>query len=182
MPTYDELKVELHEISEILSKFPASVQSNVFDILIENYLGKKLSKQKSPQTNKSEKASKSDNAKKMTSKQSFTIVKEINLRGDEKTTSFEEFYNEKQPKSNVEFNLISIYYLKKFLKIPNINFNHIYTCYKAVKRKVPNNLKQSIYDASGPRYGYIDASKRDDLKIPTSGENVVEHDLPRKKV
>ncbi len=39
MSTYDELKKELLNIASILEKYPDSVKSQVFNLLIEHYTG-----------------------------------------------------------------------------------------------------------------------------------------------
>ncbi|MBO8130969.1 MAG: hypothetical protein H0Z29_05560 [Candidatus Marinimicrobia bacterium] len=183
MPIYEDLKNELQEISEILSKFPESIQPKVFDILINNFLGRTGSEKMNKKENDIDKKTKDKKGskRKISSKETFTIVKDLNLMGPKDKPTFKDFYGGKKPKSNIEFNVVSIYYLKKILNIEKVNLNHIYTCYKEVGRKIPSNLKQSIYDTSGPKYGYIDASNSNDLKLPTTGENLVEHELPRKK-
>lgn len=118
--------------------------------------------------------------KKGTKTESHQIVKELDLSGNKNRESLKDFYKRKHPTKNLERNAVFVYYLKKIAKVANINKNHIYTCYKDVDEKVPGNLKQSLLDTSHLK-GWVDTTKMDDLKIPTVGENFVEHDLPRSK-
>ena len=190
MPTYSEIKEELLQISNILKTFPELIQSKVYDLLISSYLGNKVSveaivkgqKEKVPDTDKKTITKKKTAKQKATTskKQSFSIIKELNLRGGDHTQSFRNFIEEKNPSSAIEFNTASVYYLKEKLRLDNVSINHIYTCYKEVKRKPPGDLIQSVRDTSGTKYGYIDSSDSDDIKIPHRGITFVDHDLPKK--
>jgi hypothetical protein len=43
--------------------------------------------------------------------------------------------------------------------------------------KVPVDIAQAVRNTSN-RKGWLDSSDAEDLKVTTSGENFVEHDLP----
>lgn len=61
-----------------------------------------------------------------------------------------------------------------------VDANAIYTCYKELPVKVPENIIQNLRDTSSSRYGYIDF--KDGLcSITVRGENLVEKDLPEVK-
>lgn len=182
---YESLKEELKEISKILKEFPESLKPQVFELMISTFQGKlgSLDVRKKPEkTEVKKEVIKTPPKKKRgsTSKEFYTIVKNLDLKGTGTIPSFVDFCNDKDVSSAIKFNVISIYYLKKLLKIDSVDLNHIYTCYKEMKKPLPNNLKQSIYDTSGPKYGYIDASNLNNLKVPTSGERFVEHELTKK--
>jgi hypothetical protein len=185
---YENLKNELKEISKVLKEFPEILQSQVYEILISTFQGRQVThsevqskeKPENPIITKSKTEHQSKKKKGTTSKESYTIVKSLDLKGSGKIPSFQDFCSDKDISSAIKFNVISIYYLRKHMKIDNVDLNHIYTCYKEMKKPLPNNLKQSIYDTSGPKYGYIDAANISNLKIPTSGENYVEHVLIKK--
>lgn len=190
MDDYDKLKLELKEIAKILKEFPEALQSEVFQILTSNFLENPLQKQKPKDSKaigekKAEvsafKGSKSKNRTSGPTKQSYSIVKSLSLKGDSKIESFKDFCTNYDNNSGIKFTVLSVYYLSRILKISDIGLDHIYTCYKELGRKLPKNLKQNVYDCSGPRYGYLDASNINDLKIPTSGEDFVEHDLKIEK-
>ena len=113
-------------------------------------------------------------------KESFTIVKDLDLSGKGKSSSLRDFFKEKAPASAMENNVVFVYYLSQTMKVPKITLDHIYTCYKNVGQRVPAALRQSVLDSSF-RKGWLDTKSMDDIKLPTIGENFVEHDLPPKK-
>lgn len=187
VPTYLEIKLELIEISKIVNTYPESIQSEVYDLLISTYLGSALPVNPKKVVaddgkEKSAKAKKKKSKKKTTTvkKQSYTILKDLDLRNTG-GKSFKDFVEEKNPSSAIEFNAVSVYFLKEVLELDGITINHINTCYKEVKRKPPGDLLQSIRDTSSNKYGYIDTSDSSDIKAPHRGSSFVEHDLPKKK-
>jgi hypothetical protein len=108
-----------------------------------------------------------------------TLIKDLNLK-PQGIQSLNEFYNLKAPKSNIESNVVFVYYLQRILYLTGITMDHIYTCYKWVGGKVPENLRQSIADtAAGSKYGLLDASNMQDIKLSMRGENTVETELPK---
>ncbi len=195
MPTYDEIKKEIAAIGIVLKEYPENLKDKVFDILISTYLGKKIENiqhphhvqqhDATPQTNKPTEKLEGIGKKKANNrpptKSTFQIIKDIQLRGGSGHPSFTDFYEQKKPTSNIEFNVLAIYYLTHTLSLSNIGVDHVYTCYKTVSRKIPGDLKQSIYDSSSARYGYINANNLNDMSVSTHGENLVELDLPKKK-
>ena len=118
--------------------------------------------------------------KKFSRTSSFSIVKDLNLRPKDKKP-LKEFYNEKAPGTNIEANTVFVYYLEKLLGINNITVDHIYTCYKEIGLRTPGNLKQSIVDTASNRYGYLNGSDMQAIKLNVRGENLVEHDIPKTK-
>lgn len=110
-------------------------------------------------------------------KESHSIVKDLNLRPENKE-SFLDFVALKKPsKFANEFNAVAIYYLTKELGLKSINSDHVYTCYKTAKRIVPIALNQSLRDTSSSKR-WIDVSKANDIEITTAGENFVDYELP----
>lgn len=184
MKSYSEVKAAISEIGKTINTLPESVQHKAFDILLNLFLENKspsFVKPSSPTLPKKTALKEKKTRKKGSgSKESFHLDKNLKLKGDNKIPSFIQFVEEKNPTSNIQFNAVAVYYLRKILGMANINIDKIYTCYKEVGRKVPGNMLQSIHDTSSSRYGYIDLSNGDDISIPTRGETFVEHDLPKK--
>jgi hypothetical protein len=106
-------------------------------------------------------------------KENYSLIKEIQL-GELKA-----FYDSKSPKTGFEKNVVFVYYLQKILKLQNISPDHIYTCYKLMSVPLPKAIRQSLVDTYHSKT-WIDSSNMNDLVVLTVGENVVEHDLPRK--
>lgn len=186
MSDYITLKDELTEIAKILEKYPEQLKEKVFDILIKEYTGIKPTSHKDSQksSTKNEKTTEDKmNKKTIKSKvvESYSLIKDLDLRGNKTIPSFPKFVEEKKPSHNIQFNAVAVYYLSKLLEIKPITFDHIYTCYNSVKRKTSKNFKQSIFDTASTKYGYLDTNDTDDIKIPLLGVNFVEHDLPVNK-
>lgn len=118
-------------------------------------------------------------AKASSSAESYTLLKDIDFTKSEKGLSLREFYKQKSPESFAEKNLVFVYYLKSFLKIPKVTLNHIFTSYDEVGSRKPSAFKQSIADTSSKK-GWLTTSSFEDISVPIKGENFVNHDLPAK--
>jgi hypothetical protein len=64
--------------------------------------------------------------------------------------------------------------------VPAIGVDEVYTCYKHLGEKPPTILNQSLKDTAS-RKGSIDTSSLDAITVTMTGENLVEHDMPRKE-
>lgn len=192
---FEEMKEIMLEIAKIIEEYPEALREKAFDILAENIFGKSQELENSSNVTESKdevglpprvedlsndstfisKKIKKRNA----TKETYQINKDLNLSPKDKL-SLKAFVENKQPKSNIEFNVVAIYYLEKILKKTDINIDDIYTCYKNVNKKVPSALKQSLTDTSSSKYGYI-AVSNNCFSIPVAGENYVEFELPKNK-
>lgn len=182
MEKYQELKNELIGIAKILEAYPDSLKNQVFELLIDQYLGKPSahSQRITPEEETPPAEEKPKKRQTASRRESYNLVKDLNLRGDAQHPSFKDFVNDKKPRANIQFNAVALYYLKKIINIDNVTPDHIYTCYDDSKRR-PGSLQQSLKDTSGRKYGYIDASNINDIQIPLRGITYVEHDLPASK-
>jgi len=115
------------------------------------------------------------------SKESLSIVKDLDLSEKSNDQSLRSFYDEKKPSSEMAKVTVFTYYLEKIAKLDAVTLNHIYSCYKDVNVKVPTNLKQTALNAAS-RKGWIDTSSIVAIKVATPGENYVEFDLPGKEI
>lgn len=184
MKNYDEVKKAITEIGVIIGKLPENVQQKAFDVLLASFFEKSEVNSKEDSitvNNQNNNITKRKSKKKSgITKESFQLDKNLDLKGNNETPSFRNFVENKKPASSIEFNVVALYYFKKYAKLSKVNINQIYTCYKDVNRKVPGNMQQSIHNTSSSRYGYIDLSSSDDIALPTRGETFVEDDLPKK--
>ncbi len=191
----EEIKDIMLEIAEIIKKYPEQLQERAFDIMTDNIFDMSKNRKMIPEVIEStdenspgtpvnkvenedtigDKKSKRRNC----TKETYQISKDLNLSPKD-VVSLKAFVEEKQPKSNIEFNTVVIYYLEKILKKEKINVDDVYSCYKNVNRKVPTALKQSLGDTSSSKYGYI-STANNCFSIPITGENFVEHELPKNK-
>ena len=108
---------------------------------------------------------------------SLYIVKELNLRPKEKT-SFSDFANQKAPRSIKEKMVVAVYYLKNEISIKDVGLNHIYTCFKVVKWRNPKNYVNMLLQAGSA--GWLDARDQSNILVTPMGDNLIEHELPRK--
>lgn len=106
-----------------------------------------------------------------------SIIGSLNLNPSEKE-SLKFFIGQHKASNGFQYNLLFVYYLQKIICESNINSNHIYTCYKNVGVKVPNNLYQNLVDTKNKK-GWIDTSDMNNITITISGENYVEQDMKK---
>ncbi len=113
-------------------------------------------------------------------KESYQIVKDLDLSPKGGKESLKDFYSKKSPSTALKRNALFVYYLQKIAKTKDIGVNHIYACYKNVSERVPGALRQSLLDTSS-RNGWIDTKSMQNITITTHGENLVEHELTVQK-
>lgn len=193
MSSYNELKEELTRIATLLEKFPESLRPNVYELLVSQFLGsvppspkqdnrptahtEKSTPQSKKKTVRSE-TTQNGKAKRSGLKESYSIDRSLNLRGDKSIPSFKDFCAEKAPKSAKEFNAVAVYYLRKVLGLQTATLNHAYTCYAEVGTNPPKAFRQSFIDAKN-KEGWVEFDASGNLEIPHRGSVFVEHDLPR---
>jgi hypothetical protein len=105
-----------------------------------------------------------------------SIAKDLNLRPPGKQ-GFPEFAAGKKPKSHQERMLCATYYLKHVLHLESVSLDHVYTCFKQQGWRVPSDLRNALQLVAS-RKGWLDTSDMEDIRVTTTGENFVEHDLP----
>jgi hypothetical protein len=120
--------------------------------------------------------SKNKSRPKASSASSPSIVTDLNLKPKGKS-SLDQLVAQKLPKSNQHKCVVAVYYLKHEINVPSIAVDHVYTCFKHMKWRVPSSLANTMaYVASV--HGWLDTRNMADIKMTTIGENLVEHDLP----
>lgn len=113
-------------------------------------------------------------------KESYQIVKDLDLSAKGGKEALKTFYSKKAPTTAMEKNAVFVYYLEKIAMAKGVSVNHIYTCYKDVNEKVPGALRQSLLDTSYKK-GWIDTKSMENITVTTHGENLIEHTLPKQK-
>lgn len=109
----------------------------------------------------------------------LSMIKDLNLRPADKQ-AFRDFAEAKKPTSQQERCVVAVSYLKDGLSLPAISASHVYTCFKHMNWRVPANLKNKLaFTAS--HHGWLDTRNMESIQITPMGENLVAHDLPRKK-
>lgn len=105
------------------------------------------------------------------------LLKDLDLSGKNGVSqSLKDFVNEKKPGSNVQKTAVFVYYLQNILKVEEISIDHIFTCYKTLGYRMPNNLQQNLADTCSSRYGYT-SRKDGKYSMTVVGNNYVEFDM-----
>jgi hypothetical protein len=87
---------------------------------------------------------------------------------------------DKGPSNAKERNAVAVYWLQQTAKVAGIGIDQVYTCYKDAGWRLPADLYNHL-QVTASTTGYIDTADMGKIKLATHGENLVEHDLPRKK-
>lgn len=187
-----QLKQELLEIAEILAKYPENLQERVFEIAIGGKVhvphhatptgtvqaGGSGGSESAPPAKTASPGESSGRKRTGTASESYALVDDLDLRASDGVESFRDFVDSKKPKTDPEFNTVAVYYLTQMKKRSSVSLPDIYTCYKAVKRKVPGKLSQGLRNTKA-RGGWVNFSKGvSDITLTVLGENLVEQDLP----
>jgi len=177
---HGENEIELDGSDAFIEKQLASfygriqlVQSSGVPASPEYKESKRSSKKKN--TKKEKKAKKTTRAK---SASRLSIVRDLNLKPKSKE-SFNGFADKKKPGSNQEKCVVAVYYLHTVLQLTGIAIEHVFTCFKDMAWRLPSDLANTLrYTASVK--GWLDTGDSSSIKLTTHGENLIEHDLPRK--
>lgn len=81
------------------------------------------------------------------------------------------FIGKYSPKNDKERNLLFTFYLQEILKITEITFDHIYTCYDALDLRVSENLTQTVRNTSS-KTGWIEL-KNSIISVTVKGNNQI---------
>jgi hypothetical protein len=109
-------------------------------------------------------------------KPSYTFLEKLDLSASQDKPSLVEFMDAKFPVTNEERNLVFLHYLQHIRKIKPITVDHIYTCYRVVKIRVPISIEKSLHMAAH----WINISKTGRLSVTAVGKRYVEKQLPKK--
>jgi hypothetical protein len=191
---FAELLEEMPRIAKVVNAFSdEQVQKQAFDALLGAFYGGGTDgattnrETKSAEVNTSQKrqgrkpkAESPDAVKRQRrSGGSPTAVRDLDLVPKGKT-SLKDFVAEKQPKTQHDQNVLSVYYLAEVLGVEPVTLNHVFTCYKDMRWREPANLANSLALTTN-RKRFLDTANLDDIKLTPAGRNHVQYDLPPKK-
>ena len=105
------------------------------------------------------------------------LLKDLDLSGRGVTNQkLKDFVAQKNPKTNIQKTAVFLYYLQHIMSIEEITIDHIFTCYKNMGYRMPDNLHQNLSDICSSRYGY--ANRTDGkFSMTVRGDNYIEHDI-----
>lgn len=110
-------------------------------------------------------------------KTTISMDKTLNLKPSGKISA-EAFAAQKMPTNAREKCVVAVYYLRDVIEMEKVTAQAVLTYFKHLHWPVPSNLKNMLAQAGSA--GWLDTADSDDLKVTSSGENLVEHDLPSK--
>ncbi len=153
-----------------------SLASNVNNIIADEPINPEEPKEipaKVPSS--SQKKTKNSSRKSTTPK--LSLIKELDLSGNEKQPSLKDFYSEYRLRNNDERNLLFVYYLKIKREIEGVTTDHVYTCYDELRLRIPANLHNAL--AVTAHRGWLDTSSLEDIQLTTKGKNYFDLDLEK---
>lgn len=103
--------------------------------------------------------------------------KTLNLSPQGKQSAAQ-FAAAKAPSNVKEKCVVAVYYLRDVVELPNVTAQAVFTFFKSVQWPTPADLKNTLQQAGTD--GWLDTANSEDIKLTSLGENLVEHDLPRK--
>lgn len=110
-------------------------------------------------------------------KQSFTFDKSLDFyaKSGPSGLNLKDFATAHPPKNAIHKAVIALYWLSKELGLEATSVEHIYSAFKTMDWPVPSDLPNTLQQAGTKNY--VDSKKRDDLRLTTHGENLIEHEL-----
>ena len=192
MDTDSEI-VALKAVGEVLDALDEEARKRVLNWANSKYLGASVTSIQTPSVEEAAKPLTPENptvkrrkagtskGKPRASKKSKAIykqVKDLNLRPRGKKSA-RDFSIEKSPTNQKQKCVVGLYYLLNVLEIESAGIDHIYTFFKDCDWPVPSDLPNTLHQAGSA--GWLDTADAKDIKITPMGENVVEHDLPKKQ-
>ncbi|MCY3626723.1 MAG: hypothetical protein OXG88_03675 [Gammaproteobacteria bacterium] len=142
-------------------------RSDSFPAMVENKVTNTATNKTSPQSNRRIAQKKSSNSKKGGGPDPDSPKLDKNLD----TSALSEFYSRYKPKNHSEKILLFVQFLKEKLSIEKPSTDQVFTCYDAVKEKLPNAFKKAFHLASSRRYGFIDYKSASNIAITVKGKN-----------
>ena len=185
----DSLLAEMPRIAEAVKAFPEAVQAQAFEALMAEVKGQASpSRRTEPRAGKTTrrragrpraKAPSVDEKKTRRRTGGPSAVRDLDL-APKGQTSLKDLVTEKQPKTNHDRNVVSVYYLAEVLGLNGVTLDQVFTCYKDMRWREPGNLANSLA-LTANRKRFLDTASLDEIKLTPAGRNHVEHDLPPKK-
>jgi hypothetical protein len=109
----------------------------------------------------------------------YTQVEGLDLGAADGHPSLVDFMDAKFPLTNEERNIVFLYYLQHNIKLKSITPDHIYTCYRHAKIRVPLNLENSLRITTD-QHKWIKTTKAGNMTLTAAGKQYVEKQLPKK--
>ena len=186
----EALLAKMPQIAEAVAKFPEAVQQQAFDALMaEATGGTTTTKQTTGGSGETATSTrKRTSTRKKANGEGAAVprraggpkqLRDLDLTPPGKV-SFVDFVNEKQPKTNHDRNVVSVYYCDRILEVGAVTDDHVYTCYRDMGWRLPSPNLNNGLSLTSSRKRFIDTSDNKNITLTSKGLNYIEHDLPAK--
>jgi hypothetical protein len=184
----DGLLKRMPQIAKAVSAFPEAVQQSAFEALMAAAGAETPPATAStsndttapkPRSRRNKPPAEGGTGRVRRTSGSPSVIRDLDLTPKGKT-SLKDFVAAKQPKTQHDYNSLSVYYFAEELGIAAVTLNHIFTAYKDMKWREPASLSNSL-SLTSVRKRFLDTSNMDDIKLTPAGRNHVQHDLPPKR-
>ena len=186
----DALLAKMPQIAEAVGKFPEAVQQQAFDALMAEATG---GTDRTARTAAESGETQPGARKRMTPRKKASgdaagtprrssgpkQLRDLDLTPRGKV-SFVDFVDEKQPRTNHDRNVVSVYYCDRILEVGAVTDDHVYTCYRDMGWRLPSPNLNTGLSLTSSRKRFIDTSDNKNITLTSKGLNYVEHDLPPK--
>lgn len=176
----DEVEA-MKSIATALDKLEPGERTRVLDWAVAKYHGgKNVSNFIADGSAKAEKNASGSPSKPKPSKKPKIILsmdKTLNLAPPGKESAIQ-FAVKKGPSNANHKCVTAVYYLKHALDLPKVSAQGVLTFFKTVGWPTPADLKNKLQQAGTA--GWLDTANSEDIKLTSSGENLVEHKLAGK--
>ena len=107
----------------------------------------------------------------------FQLVKDLDLSTTGTRKGLKDYIGDLKPTSNINISTSIIYYLQNIYQYEgDINGDIIFTCWRELGKKMPNDLAGNLRDICSSKYGYANV-ENGNYSITTRGINLIEHTL-----
>lgn len=104
----------------------------------------------------------------------------LDFRGNGRV-ALQGYAEEKKPTSDADKFVVIAHWLKTELNLDDVGNDHIYTCFKALKWRIPKDIAQGFRNAKNRLGAFGNGATAGTFRLTTVGENRATLDLPRKK-
>jgi hypothetical protein len=108
----------------------------------------------------------------------ISMDKSLNLNPSGKASATK-FASEKAPANVKQKCVVAVYYLRDVTGLKKVTVSAVYTFFKTLNWPLPADLKNALQQAGSA--GWLDTADAENIKLTSTGENLVEHSLPPSK-
>jgi hypothetical protein len=106
----------------------------------------------------------------------ITLVANLEFRPSGKQ-SLKEFWEEKNPKTDLEATLTAVYYMQHVMDLSEIGPGHVMTAFREAGKAIPVDIRQTIRNVKRNKIWLNFDSNLDGIRTTTQGENYILYDM-----